>query len=131
MKEEAKLKAELAETKAKLKDCQDRLNHLTSEMKARLDQISVGQRSAFEDRLLKWLRSRWSKDTPRWAFVHEANPVLNVERAEVVIEFFDMLHARGTAGGIALEHYNKFRGALEVMLDVMPSLPERLDQIKL
>lgn len=130
MREEDRLRAELAETKAKLKDTQDRLNQLAGEMKGRLDQLTSGQRSAFEERFLQWLRVKWSKDIPAWAFVHEPNPVLNAQRADVVIEFLNMLEARGSAGGAALDQYNKMRGALTAMLNRMPPFPERLDQIR-
>lgn len=124
VKEEDRLRAELAETKAKLKETQEHLNHLTNELKARLDQMSTGRRSTFEEHLLQWLRRKWSKSTPQWAFVHEENPVLNAERAAIVIEFLSMLEVRGTMGGSALEQYNKMRGALEIMLERLPPLAQ-------
>lgn len=124
MKEEDRLRAELAETKTQLRETQDRLNQLAKELKVRLDQLTTGARSDFEQRLLFGLRRLVGKGSEGHDFIHEPNPVLTTKSADEILHFIAFLARRNVNADLSIKQYNKMRDALVVMLEQLPPMPE-------
>jgi hypothetical protein len=128
VKEEDRLRAELAETKAKLAEAEARLNTLATDMKARLDQIAVGRRTEFEAALIKAMRDLMNaKKEPIWSalsFILEENPALTPERAITIVNHFELITGHWRASIEMRTLYYKMRGALEEMLLRLPNEDE-------
>lgn len=120
VKEEDKLRAELAETKAKLHDAESRLNQLAGEMRARLDQLTTGRRSEFEETLIRGLQDIYRLDTSFCEFLRQANPALTSIHADKILK---VMSANSKLYAISSERnklYSDMRLALEVMLTRLP-----------
>jgi hypothetical protein len=92
-------------------------------LRARLEQMSRGRRSDFEAALLKGLRTMLAEEGST-AFVHNSYSLLTEKEAEIIVNHFKALTELHTSSLKMRDLYNNMRGALEVMLERLPAIPD-------
>lgn len=136
MKEEDRLRAELAETKAKLKETQDRLNHLAGEMKSQLNRLTDehGKLTDFEAELVRLmqveLKIRASLplygDSTLNEEVKKEKPLLTANHARSIHQHKIDLYDMRTDALLFASRYTRFRDALEVLLEKCPPIESKI-----
>lgn len=96
-----------------------------ADLAERLGQITKGETTAFETALLNTLRLMpLARDRPAVAFIHQDARKLTKENGEALARFFTEIADRNARAETALQLYNDMRGAIGVMLERLPPLPD-------